>query len=101
MRWTNRTSQCSVRRYAQTLLGPYQNDWDSWVCMAEFALNDAWNNSVENTPFMLNYVQHPNTPIVAELQSRNPAVSKFVGKWDEQLQRAKVCLQKAPNAILC
>jgi transposase InsO family protein len=80
-------------------IGPYQNDWDSWVCMAEFAMNDAWNNSVRNTPFMLNYGQHPNTPMIAELQSRNPAVHKFVGKWDEQLQRAKVCLQKAQDRM--
>jgi hypothetical protein len=36
-------------------VGPYQNEWDSWVCMVEFAMNDAWNMSVQNTPFMLNY----------------------------------------------
>jgi hypothetical protein len=57
--------------------------------MAEFAINNAWNQSIDKTPFMLNCGQTPDTPEVVALRSMNPAVNKFVGKWSEQLNRAK------------
>jgi hypothetical protein len=44
---------------------------------------------------MLNYGQHPDTPAVAALRVRHPAVNKFVGRWSEQLVKAKQCLQAA------
>jgi hypothetical protein len=36
-------------------VGPYQTDWDEYLNVAEFAMNNAWNQSIRNTPFMLNY----------------------------------------------
>lgn len=75
--------------------GPYQNDWDEHLAVAEFAMNNAYNSSVKNTPFMLNYGQHPNTPETLEVASHNPKVNQFVGQWSTQLARAKVCLQAA------
>ena len=76
-------------------VGPYQTDWDEYLTVAEFAMNNAWNESIQNTPFMLNYGQNPDTPTIAFLRSRNPAVNKFVGRWSEQLSRAKKCLDAA------
>ena len=75
--------------------GPYQNDWDEHLAAAEFAMNNAWNSSVKNTPFMLNYGQHPHTPATLEVASQNPAVNRFVGQWSQQIARAKHCLQAA------
>ena len=88
---TNRVLEDTLRHF----VGPYQTDWDTLLSVAEFAMNNAWNESFQNTPFMLNYGQHPDTPAVARLRSRNPAVNKFVGRWSEQLQKAKQCLQAA------
>jgi hypothetical protein len=76
-------------------VGPYQTDWDEYLAVAEFAMNNAGNQSIQNTVFMLNYGQHPDTPEVVGLRSRNPAVNKFVGKWSEQLTRAKRCIEAA------
>lgn len=76
-------------------VGPYQTDWDDYLAIAEFAMNNAWNASVRNTPFMLNYGQHPNTPAIQRLRHQNPAVNKFIGKWSEQLAHAKRCLVAA------
>ena len=75
--------------------GPYQNDWDEHLAAAEFAMNNAWNSSVKNTPFMLNFGQHPHTPATLEVASQNPAVNKFVGQWSQQIARAKLCLEAA------
>jgi hypothetical protein len=75
-------------------VGPYQTNWDEHLAMAEFAINNAWNQSIDNALFMLNCGQNPDTPEVVALRSMNPAVNKFVGKWSEQL---KHCLEAAQN----
>jgi hypothetical protein len=73
-------------------VGPYQTDWDDYLAVAEFAMNNSWNQSIPNTPFMLNFGQHPDTPSALALRSKNPPVDQFGGKWSEQLVRAKRCL---------
>jgi Reverse transcriptase (RNA-dependent DNA polymerase)/RNase H-like domain found in reverse transcriptase/Integrase zinc binding domain/Chromo (CHRromatin Organisation MOdifier) domain/Retroviral aspartyl protease len=76
-------------------VGPSQTDWDDLLPSAEFAMNNAWNSSIRNTPFMLNYGQNPDTPTTLFLRDRNPEVNQFVGRWSEQIQRAKACLTAA------
>ena len=80
-------------------VGPYQQDWDELLAPAEFALNYSWHHSIRNTPFMLNYGQNPGDPTVSKLRILNPAISKFVGKWPEQLTRAKNCLEAAQQRM--
>ena len=41
--------------------------WDTYLPMAEFAMNNAPNKSTGNTPFMLNYGVNPRHPDVAKL----------------------------------
>jgi hypothetical protein len=76
-------------------VGPFQNDWENLLPVVEFAMNTAWNLSIQNTPFMLNYGQHPDTPVIAALRSRNGNVNQFIGQWSEQISRAKQCIQAA------
>ena len=78
-------------------VGPFQQDWDECLPAAEFAMNNAWNSSVRNTPFMLNYGQHPDTPATIGIRSQNPEVNKFVGQWSLQTARAKQCLGAAQD----
>ena len=80
-------------------VGPYQTDWDERLAVAEFAMNSAFNASVQATPFMLNYGQTPDDPTIAALRSKNPAVNKFVGQWDKQLVHAKKCLKAAQDRM--
>jgi hypothetical protein len=35
--------------------------------VAERSMNNAWNPSIQNTPFMLNYGGNPDTPIIVFL----------------------------------
>ena len=78
---------------------PYQQNWDELLAPAEFALNSSWHHSIRNTPFMLNYGQNQDDPTVSKLRSSNPAISKFVGKWLEQLIRAKKWLEAAQQRM--
>ena len=38
-----------------------QTNWDTLLTVAEFAMNNAHNSTIQTTPFMLNYGQHPDT----------------------------------------
>jgi hypothetical protein len=69
--------------------------WDDHLPASEFAMNNAWNSSIKNTPFMQSFGQHPHTPVTLEINSRNPAVNAFVGTWPQQIARAKHCLATA------
>jgi hypothetical protein len=40
-------------------VGPYQNNWEELLPVAELAMNNAWNTTIQNTPFMLNFGQNP------------------------------------------
>jgi hypothetical protein len=52
-------------------VGPYQDNWEETLLpVVEFAMNNVWDTSIQNTPFMLNYGQNPDTPFISELRSR-------------------------------
>ena len=72
-----------------------QTNWDTLLPVAEFAMNNAHNSTIQTTPFMLNYGQHPDTPVALFLRNQNPRVNKFVGRWSKQLQLAKKCIEAA------
>jgi hypothetical protein len=52
-------------------------------------MNNIYLSGIRNTPFMLNYGQHPVDPVLANLQYKNPTVSKFIGNWEEQVSKAE------------
>ncbi len=73
-----------------------QSDWDIHLDAAEFAVNNSWQESVQNTPFMLNYGQHPNTPLSMLFDpGKVPAASDFVKRIRNGIAKAKECLLKA------
>ena len=78
-------------------VGPYQQDWEKILPVAEFAMNNSFNSSIGMTPFMMNYAQNPRDPTTAWIEHRNPAVNKFMGRWSEQLARAKQHLADAKS----
>jgi len=43
-------------------VSPQQDNWAALLPLVEFAINDSWHESVKNTPFFLNYGQHPLRP---------------------------------------
>ena len=46
---------------------------------------------------MLNYGQNPNIPAVLFARGLHAKINQFVGRWSEQLQAAKRCLQAAQD----
>jgi Integrase zinc binding domain/Integrase core domain len=91
----NAVLEDTLRHY----VSPYQTDWDEHLAMAEFAMNAAYNHSVRNTPFMLNYGQHPMDTASRPVHSVNPSVNRFVGDWQGLVREAKRHLAAAQDGM--
>ena len=91
----NRTLEDMLRHY----VNPYQNDWDEYLNVVEFAINNAWQASIENTPFFVNYGQHPFTPLTLQVdqQVRVPGAQQFVQDRIDVVKHAKACLMAAQD----
>lgn len=90
---TIRTLQCMLRAYVT----PDQKNWDRLLACAEFAINNSWQKSVQNTPFMLNYGEHPASHVTISVTPKTPAFEVFSAELQAALQRAKKCLQAAQD----
>ena len=64
----NRLLEDMLRHY----VSPTQTDWDTHLPLVEFAINNAYQESVQSTPFMLNYGRHPHTPASVSMSSTGP-----------------------------
>ena len=48
-----------LKEMLRQYVNPIHDNWDEQLGMAEFVINDAWQECVRQTPFMLNLGQHP------------------------------------------
>jgi hypothetical protein len=96
----NRVVEDMLRHYVRA----DQTDWDLWLPMVEFAINNSWHSSINNTPFFLNYGRHPRSPtefmLLAAKRGREPddkvpAVKAMIQNMHEAVAEAKGCLQAA------
>ena len=87
----NRVLEVMLRHF----VNPRQDDWDTRLPILEFALNNSWHESVQNTAFYLNHGRHPRTPADLNLPTANPAANDYVTFIADGLRKAKTCLQAA------
>ena len=55
--------------YLRHFVAPTQDDWDECLFHAEFAVNNAFQESTGASPFFLNFGQHPWTPLTISLDN--------------------------------
>ena len=48
-------------------IGADMSDWDCHLALIQFAINNAWQESVQNTAFFLNHGRHPRTLLAANI----------------------------------
>ena len=87
----NRVLETMLRRY----VNPGHDDWEEHWDTAEFAINAAWQESVQQMPFMLNFGQHPLNFLSLQTHAHMPAAEGFAENLRLYIQRAKDCLQQA------
>jgi hypothetical protein len=92
---TNRILEDMLRHY----VAADQRDWDDHLDAAEFAINNSWQESVKETPFMLNYGFHPNTPLslLIEHNGKVPAAAGLVQRIADGIARARVMMRAAQD----
>ncbi len=108
----NRILEDMLRHY----VNPNQLDWDLHLPMVEFAINNAYQESVKTSPFMLNYGQHPHTPAsistapsdarrkatAMSAASKRPLANCFTDEMQKILTQARqslLCAQQRQKAF--
>ena len=74
-------------------VSPNMIDWDKHLCMAQFAMNSAWHETTQQTPFFLNHGRAPKTPLDILLPHRpaidNPASCHFAQRLQQIVAKAR------------
>ena len=58
----------TVEDMLRHFVSPTMTNWDDLLVHAQFAINNAWQESVQSPPFFLNHGRHPHTPLGASLE---------------------------------
>eukprot|EP00983_Pelagomonas_calceolata_P131246 1161757-Pelagomonas_calceolata.AAC.8 len=75
------------------------DDWDEKLACAEFAINNSWQESVQDMPFFLNYGQHPLTPATVQLPSKVPRASEYAEGIAKSVKQARRCMEAAQQEM--
>jgi hypothetical protein len=89
----NRILEDVLRHY----VNPRGTDWEEFLPAVEFAVNNAWQESVRNTPFFLNYGRHPRGPDGQRIVSGVPHARDMRVRLQDALKDAKTCLLAAQS----
>ena len=88
----NRTLIDMLRHY----VSPLHDDWDEHLTAAEFAANNAWQESIRMSPFMMNSGQNPLTPATLRIPGvEKPPAMKVTETLQERLASAKHWMEAA------
>ena len=91
----NRVMEDMLRHY----VNPMQNDWDDFLDVAEFAINNSYHDSIKDTPFHMTYGQHPLTPLSLALPGavKVPEATAFAKDVSVRTKQATAALQAAQS----
>ena len=71
-----------------------QDDWEEWLEIAKFSHNNHTNASTRQTPFFINYGQHPWTGDPTWKETRLEAVEQFTSKMKETHNQATQAIKE-------
>jgi hypothetical protein len=88
-----------LEQYLRAYVNFAQSDWEQWLPMAEFAANNAINESTGMSPFFANYAFHPRmsfgpprpvpTGASRHIRNENLKGNRFAAKMSEILEELK------------
>eukprot|EP00798_Chlamydomonas_sp_ICE-L_P011161 gene11161-biopygen12616 len=78
-------------------VGPYHDDWDQSLALVEFAINNSWQESIQNTPFRAYLGYDPRTPMAAEVDSKCPAAKSWWASHIDRQNHCRDCLKAAQS----
>jgi len=84
-----------LEEYLRSYVSSTYDDWDEWLPLAQFAVNNSKQESLRETPFYLNFGRHPRTPATLVANSDNPGAEEFAVGLHEAIKKAKAALYAA------
>jgi transposase InsO family protein len=66
-----------LEQYLRVFINHRQDDWKEWLPLAEFSYNDSTHTATGQTPFFLNYGQHPWKGTTKRPEPRNESAGEF------------------------
>lgn len=87
----NRTLEEMLRAF----VSPSLLDWDLKLPCCEFAINNAFTESIRTTPFYLNYGRHPRSPTDFAFKPSKGPSDDFAADMQSALTQAQSCLRIA------
>ncbi len=85
-----------LEEYLRHFVAPKQDNWDELLSLAEFAINNSYQESIGMTPFYMTYGYHPRVPTTADCVNV-PAAVDYVQNIGQAVQDAKELLKKAQD----
>ena len=91
----NRLLEETLRHYVNA----NQSNWVSLLPLAEFAVNNSWQNSIQSTPFFLNHGQHPRVPAAPPADTEPAQAKSFVARIAASVEAAKQSMARAHDRM--
>lgn len=84
-----------LEEYLRHFINPLQDNWDEYLDLAEFAINDSVQTSTGYSPFHMTYGQNPVSAIDLSIPSAVPAADDYAAEIKDLVDHAKIKLQEA------
>ena len=99
--WSDGQTECTnclLEDVLRHFVSADMHDWKDHLSTVEFAIDNAWQETVQETPMYLNFGRHPKTPLTVNLPTRpagNPAAGDIAVRMCTLSARAKCCMMAA------
>src|SRR5277367_5976491 len=89
----------TLEQYLRIFVSFRQNNWKEWLSLAEFSYNDSAHAATQQTPFFLNYGQHPWKGDDTRREARTEAAGQFAEKMRKVREDAQAALKQAAEQM--
>jgi hypothetical protein len=89
----------TVEQYLRIYVNYRQDDWKEWLPMAEFSYNNSVHAATQQTPFFINYGQHPWTGEDTQREVRNESATEFANRMKKVREDAGAALRQAAERM--
>jgi hypothetical protein len=84
-----------IEEYMRHYVRPGHKDWDRYLSMAELAINNTFQESIQSSPAEIVYGEKLKTPVVLELPTKVPFVWQFSKTVADAVERAQRMIKLA------
>ena len=95
---SERTNQ-TIEQYLRIFVDYLQDDWKEWLPLGEFAINNSVHAATKQTPFFVNYGQHPWTGLDVRKEVHNESAQQFADRMKKVHEDAAAALRMAAERM--